>query len=30
LKLSDKWYVSAGIGSEGDQRVLAIWRLRFR
>ena len=30
LKLSEKWYISAGIGSEGDQRVLAIWRLRFR
>jgi hypothetical protein len=30
LKLSDRWYVSAGIGEEGDQRVLAIWRLRFR
>ncbi len=30
LKLSEKWYVSAGIGAEGDQRVLAIWRLRFK
>jgi hypothetical protein len=30
LKLSEKWYISAGIGTEGDQRVLAIWRLRFR
>lgn len=30
LKLSEKWYISAGIGAEGDQRVLAIWRLRFR
>jgi len=30
LKLSDKWYISAGIGAEGDQRILAIWRLRFR
>ncbi len=30
LKLSEKWYVSAGLGAEGDQRVLAIWRLRFR
>ena len=30
LKLSDKWYVTAGLGAEGDQRVLAIWRLRFR
>lgn len=30
LKLSEKWYISAGIGAEGDQRVLAIWRLRFK
>ena len=30
LKLNDKWYISAGIGAEGDQRVLAIWRLRFK
>ncbi len=30
LKLSEKWYVSAGLGAEGDQRVLAIWRLRFK
>jgi len=30
LKLSEKWYLSAGIGAEGDQRVLAIWRLGFR
>ncbi|MBC7981212.1 MAG: translocation/assembly module TamB domain-containing protein [Armatimonadetes bacterium] len=30
LKLNDKWSVSAGLGSEGDQRVLAMWRLRFK
>lgn len=30
LKLSEKWYVSAGLGAQGDQRVMAIWRLRFR
>lgn len=30
VKLSDKWYISAGVGSEGGQRVLAIYRLRFR
>lgn len=30
LKLSDKWYISAGLGEEGEQRVLGIWRLRFR
>ncbi len=30
LKLSEKWFLSGGMGAEGDQRVLAIWRLRFR
>ncbi len=30
LKLNDKWFVSAGLGAEGDQRVMGIWRLRFR
>lgn len=30
LKLSSKWYISAGIGSTGEQRVMAIYRLRFR
>ncbi|MGJ8632439.1 MAG: translocation/assembly module TamB domain-containing protein [Luteolibacter sp.] len=30
VKLSDKWSVSAGIGEQGDQRVLATWRLRFK
>ena len=30
LELSEKWSLSAGLGAEGDQRVLAIWRLRFR
>lgn len=30
LKLSERWYISAGLGAEGDQRVLGIWRLRFR
>jgi hypothetical protein len=30
LKLSEKWFLSAGLGAQGDQRVLAIWRLRFR
>jgi len=30
LKLSDKWFISAGLGAEGDQRVMAVWRLRFR
>ncbi|QTN33831.1 translocation/assembly module TamB domain-containing protein [Akkermansiaceae bacterium] len=30
LKLSEKWFLSAGLGEEGDQRFMAIWRLRFR
>jgi hypothetical protein len=30
LKLSDKWNITAGLGSEGDERIMAIWRLRFR
>ena len=30
LKLSEKWFITAGLGSEGDQRIMAIWRLRFR
>lgn len=30
LKLSDRWYITAGLGSEGDQRIMAIWRFRFR
>ncbi len=29
LKITDRWFLSAGMGSEGDSRVLAIWRLRF-
>lgn len=30
LKLSEKWYFTAGLGAEGDQRYMAIWRFRFR
>jgi TamB, inner membrane protein subunit of TAM complex len=30
LELSDKFFISAGLGATGDQRVMAIWRLRFR
>jgi len=29
IKLHDRWYISAGMGTEGDTRVLGIWRLRF-
>ncbi|MEP2775813.1 MAG: translocation/assembly module TamB domain-containing protein [Luteolibacter sp.] len=30
VKLSNKWFISAGLGEEGEQRVMAIYRLRFR
>lgn len=30
LKLHDRWYLSAGMGEEGNTRIFAIWRLRFR
>ena len=30
IALSDRWFISAGMGSEGDTRVLGIWRLSFR
>lgn len=30
LALSDRWFVSAGVGATGDSRFLAIWRLSFK
>ncbi len=30
LKLHDRWYLSAGMGEEGNTRMFAIWRFRFR
>lgn len=30
LALSNRWLISAGMGAEGDSRVLVIWRLNFR
>ncbi|MEO7098371.1 MAG: translocation/assembly module TamB domain-containing protein [Luteolibacter sp.] len=30
LKITDRWFLSAGMGAEGDSRILAIWRLSFR
>lgn len=30
LAITDRWYLSAGLGEEGDSRVLAIWRFSFR
>ena len=29
LSITDRWYLSAGIGQEGDSRFLVIWRLTF-
>lgn len=30
LAITDRWYISAGMGEEGDSRFMAIWRLSFR
>ena len=30
LRLHDRWYLSAGMGDEGNTRMFAIWRLQFR
>lgn len=30
LKLSNRWSVSAGVNEEGDQRMMATWRLSFK
>lgn len=30
LMLTDRWFVSAGMGAEGDSRVLGIWRISFK
>ncbi|MES2659016.1 MAG: translocation/assembly module TamB domain-containing protein [Verrucomicrobiota bacterium] len=30
LALSDRWFISAGMGATGDSRFLVIWRLSFR
>lgn len=30
LMITDRWYLSAGMGAEGDSRVMGIWRLSFR
>jgi len=30
LQVTDRWYLTASMGAEGDTRVLAIWRLRFK
>ncbi|RYD38391.1 MAG: hypothetical protein EOP87_01710 [Verrucomicrobiaceae bacterium] len=30
IALTDRWYISAGMGESGDTRFLGIWRLSFR
>lgn len=30
INLTDRWYVSAGMGAEGDTRLMGIWRISFR
>lgn len=30
LELHERWFVSAGVGDDGNQRVMLIWRLGFR
>lgn len=30
IQLSNKWFVSAGLGEQGEQRVMAIYRIRLR
>lgn len=30
IALTDRWYISAGMGESGDTRFLGIWRLTFR
>ena len=30
INLSERWLVSAGMGAEGNTRVMAIWRISFR
>jgi hypothetical protein len=30
LSLTDSWLLSAGMGADGDSRVMGVWRLTFR
>jgi hypothetical protein len=30
LSITNRWFISAGMGEEGDSRFMAIWRLSFR
>jgi hypothetical protein len=29
LAITDRWFLSAGMGADGDSRVLGVWRLTF-
>jgi autotransporter translocation and assembly factor TamB len=30
ISLTDRWFLSAGMGEEGNSRIMVIWRLSFR
>ena len=30
LSITDNWFLSAGMGEEGDSRALGIWRISFK
>ena len=30
VSITDKWFLSAGVGATGDSRALFIWRISFR
>jgi hypothetical protein len=30
FSLTDRWLVAAGMGENGDSRLLGIWRISFR
>ena len=30
LSLTDQWYISAGMGAEGESRFLGMWRFSFK
>ena len=30
IALTDRWFISAGIGAQGDSRTMLVWRVRFR
>jgi hypothetical protein len=30
LEITDRWYLSAGMGAEGETRAFAVWRIQFR